>query len=193
MDIVKKLAIYREVGACMTTAVGRASVCCYWQSHLQVTHPQTQKEFPSQYETQFNYRPIILFHSIPRVNLPNYSCRVWGSHTGDTLPCSPLKVNRRFEEIFRLHFQARRKRISSFTLVSCSAYSSTLKMEATCSSETSVDFHRTTRSYIPEVRTFHNHRCENLKSYNGREVRKSQFVFYSYTKYRKLLPFHTHA
>jgi hypothetical protein len=36
------------------------------------------------------------------------------------------------------------------------AYSSTLKMEVTCSSETSVDFQRTTRRYIPEERTLHN-------------------------------------
>jgi hypothetical protein len=35
-------------------------------------------------------------------------------------------------------------------LVSCSAYSSTLKIEAICSSETSVDFERTTLRYIPE-------------------------------------------
>jgi hypothetical protein len=33
------------------------------------------------------------------------------------------------------------------------------------SSETSVDFQRTTRRYIPEDSTLHNHRCENLKSY----------------------------
>jgi hypothetical protein len=32
--------------------------------------------------------------------------------------------------------------------------SSTLKMEATCSSETPVDFHRTARYYIPKDRTF---------------------------------------
>jgi hypothetical protein len=40
-------------------------------------------------------------------------------------------------------------------------------MEATCSSETSVDFQRTTwhYSYIPEDRNLHNHRCEDLKSY----------------------------
>jgi hypothetical protein len=38
-------------------------------------------------------------------------------------------------------------------------------MEATCFSESSVDAQRTTRSYIPEDGTFHNHRCENLKSY----------------------------
>jgi hypothetical protein len=38
-------------------------------------------------------------------------------------------------------------------------------MEAVCSPETSVDFYRTTRRYIPEDCTLHNHRCENLKSY----------------------------
>jgi hypothetical protein len=53
-----------------------------------------------------------------------------------------------------------------FMLVSCLAYSSTVKIEATCSSETSVEFHRTTRRYIPEDRTLHNHCCEYLKSYN---------------------------
>jgi hypothetical protein len=37
----------------------------------------------------------------------------------------------------------------AFALVSCSAYS-TVKMEAICCSETSVDFQRTTRRYIPE-------------------------------------------
>jgi hypothetical protein len=55
----------------------------------------------------------------------------------------------------------------AFTLVSCSAYSSTLKMEAVYYSETSVDFQRTTRRYIPEDGTLHNHRCKNLKSYIG--------------------------
>jgi hypothetical protein len=43
--------------------------------------------------------------------------------------------------------------------------SSTLKMKAICSSETPVDTQRTTRRYIPEDGTLHNHRCENLKSY----------------------------
>jgi hypothetical protein len=38
-------------------------------------------------------------------------------------------------------------------------------MEAICSSETSVDTQRTTRRYIPEDDTLHNHRYENLKSY----------------------------
>jgi hypothetical protein len=47
----------------------------------------------------------------------------------DVSPCSPLKVNRRFGEHVASIF-----RVSSG---SCLAYSSTLKVEATCSSETS--------------------------------------------------------
>jgi hypothetical protein len=44
--------------------------------------------------------------------------------------------------------QARNLRLPpAFRLLSCSAYSSTLKMEAICSSETSVDIQRTTRRY----------------------------------------------
>jgi hypothetical protein len=39
------------------------------------------------------------------------------------------------------------------------------KMEAICSSEMSVDTQWTTQRYIPEYGNFHNHRCENLKSY----------------------------
>jgi hypothetical protein len=44
------------------------------------------------------------------------------------------------------------------------AYPSTLKIEATYSSETSVDFRRTTRRYIAEDESLHNHNCDNLKS-----------------------------
>jgi hypothetical protein len=54
----------------------------------------------------------------------------------DIKPCSPLKVNRLSPAVM---------------LVSCSAYSSTLKMEMICSSETLVDLQWTTRGYIPEV------------------------------------------
>jgi hypothetical protein len=50
-------------------------------------------------------------------------------------------------------------------LVSCLAYSSTLNMEATCSSETPVDFQRTKWHYIAEEKALHNRRCENLKYY----------------------------
>jgi hypothetical protein len=41
--------------------------------------------------------------------------------------------------------------VEEYTKVSsCLAYTSTLEMETTCSSETSVNFHRTTLHYIPE-------------------------------------------
>jgi hypothetical protein len=43
-----------------------------------------------------------------------------------------------------------------------------LNTVATFSSETWVDFQWTTRGYIPEDRTLHNHRSENLKSYKQR-------------------------
>lgn len=39
------------------------------------------------------------------------------------------------------------------------------EMEATCSTETSVDFQRTTQRHISENTTLHNHRFENLTSY----------------------------
>jgi hypothetical protein len=73
-------------------------------------------------------------------------------------PCSPLKVNRRFRGTCLCL-------PPSFTLISCLAYSSTLKKEATCTSETSADFQWTALRYIPEDRILHNHRCENLKSF----------------------------
>jgi hypothetical protein len=41
----------------------------------------------------------------------------------------------------------------AFTVVSCSGYYSVPKMEAMCSSETSVGFQRTTLRYIPEDST----------------------------------------
>jgi hypothetical protein len=63
----------------------------------------------------------------------------------DITPCRPLKVNG-----------------PALTMLPCSAL--TLKMEAICSSETSGDFQRTTRPYIPEDSALHNHRCENLRS-----------------------------
>jgi hypothetical protein len=45
-----------------------------------------------------------------------------------------------------------------------SAYFSTLEMEDIYSSEMSVDVQRTTKRYIPEDGTLHNHRCDKLKS-----------------------------
>jgi hypothetical protein len=76
--------------------------------------------------------------------------------------CSPLKVGPRFVGTYSLYLQGGRIRqardqpeselctLSAFTMVYCLAYSWTLKMEAICSSETSVGFQRTTQLYVPE-------------------------------------------
>jgi hypothetical protein len=77
----------------------------------------------------------------------------------DVTPCSLLSCNRRFGGTYRLHLQGRR------LLVLAEIISSTLKMEAICSSETSVETQQTTRRHIPEDDTLPNHGCENLKSY----------------------------
>jgi hypothetical protein len=83
----------------------------------------------------------------------------------DITTCSLLKSNWRFRGTCRLPLHVRRmsgarkqsKGSSALppplTLVSCSAHSLTLKMEATCYSETSVNFWQTTQHYIPEDRT----------------------------------------
>jgi hypothetical protein len=42
------------------------------------------------------------------------------------------------------------------------------KVEAICLSETSAGFQWTTKRYIPADGTLHNHHCENLKSYIGK-------------------------
>jgi hypothetical protein len=89
----------------------------------------------------------------------------------DITSCSPLKVNWRFGGTYRLHFQSRKisqakTRMKAGGNQSCfSAYSLTLKMEAICYSETSVDSRQTARRFMPEDGTLHNHRCENLRSY----------------------------
>jgi hypothetical protein len=76
--------------------------------------------------------------------------------------CSPSSARDGMTPLPRLQIQG--TNYICFSLVSCLAYSSTLMMEAACSSETSVDFQWTTQCYIPEDRA-HNNRCwNNLKS-----------------------------
>jgi hypothetical protein len=63
----------------------------------------------------------------------------------DTAPCNQLKINWCHGKTRCLLFQGRRSKKQAqpntcFMLVSCLAYYSTLKIEATCYSETSVDF-----------------------------------------------------
>jgi hypothetical protein len=84
-------------------------------------------------------------------------------------PCSLLSCNRRFGGTYRLHLQGRRNNFSKNQQASkwliAEIISFTLKMEAICSSETSVATQETTRRHIPEDDIIHNYRCENLKSY----------------------------
>jgi hypothetical protein len=80
-------------------------------------------------------------------------------------PCSRLKISRSFGGICRLHLQGRRINRArnqpcfppAFTLVSCSFHIYTLKMKATCSTETLADFQRTTRRYTTDDSTLHLH------------------------------------
>jgi hypothetical protein len=82
----------------------------------------------------------------------------------DITPCGLLKVNWHFTGPCGLHLHGRRisqarnqheagsKQSSCYLLVSCLAYSSTLKMEATCPSEMLVEFQQTTW-HIAECKT----------------------------------------
>jgi hypothetical protein len=84
----------------------------------------------------------------------------------DITQCTLLKVNDGSEEevpsIFRVRIREERTLLTTcFMLVSCLAYSSTLKMEATCSSDMSP--FNGLHGYIPDDRTLHSHRCESLK------------------------------
>jgi hypothetical protein len=80
----------------------------------------------------------------------------------DIMQCSPLKVNRRFGRICRLHLKGRRICQTRNQKAGGKQSDSTLKMEAIYCYETSIDFQRTTWHYIPKDRTLHNHCCETL-------------------------------
>jgi hypothetical protein len=78
----------------------------------------------------------------------------------DTTPHFPLTINRRLVRTCRLHF-------ACYLLLAVFYLGLFFdpKMEATCSSETSVDFQPTTWRYTPEYRTLHNHNSKKLKYY----------------------------
>jgi hypothetical protein len=91
--------------------------------------------------------------------------------------CSPSKVNQRSGRTCCLHLQGQRiSQARNEGEAACSvcyllhAWLMALKMDVTCSSETSVNFQQTTWGYILEDRTLHNHHCENLKSYTPLNV-----------------------
>jgi hypothetical protein len=85
----------------------------------------------------------------------------------DITPCSPLRINQRFGGKYRLHLQGRKisqarnqheSRCQACHLLACwfaEPISSTLNMEAICSSETLVETQRTTWRHIPDDDTLH--------------------------------------
>jgi hypothetical protein len=64
----------------------------------------------------------------------------------------------------QLHLPVTLKADSLLMLYYLLPYSSTVKMEATWSSEMSVYFHHATSSCIPKCKTLHSHCCDSLKS-----------------------------
>jgi hypothetical protein len=109
----------------------------------------------------------------------------------DITPCSPLSVNRCFGGTYRLHLQGRRNKFSKKAggkqNILAELISSTPKMEAICSSETSVETQRTARRHIPEDDTLelrllpHSITC-------SRKVKNLEIIFgriFLYNEHRK--------
>jgi hypothetical protein len=95
----------------------------------------------------------------------------------DITPCGPLKVNRRSDEYIASISRVENKpsKIPGWKQVA------SLKIEAMFFSETSVDFRRTMRRYIPEDNnTLHNHRCENLRSYRMIDIKALENHSFAY-------------
>jgi hypothetical protein len=97
-------------------------------------------------------------------------CRIWSSYSGGNEKCHLLGYN----AVWFVEYQPTSQRNISPPSSACHLLSRwflaqlifwTLKMEAICSFETSIDTQRTTRRYILEYGTLHYHLCENLKSY----------------------------
>jgi hypothetical protein len=109
-------------------------------------------------ETNFDSFTNLYIFSL--LHCKNVFLRVPSSGICHVVPWKSTDVSEEYiASIFRLCLPL------AFKVDSYSAYSSILKMEVICSSETSVDFQRTTWLYIPEGRTLHNQGCANLKSY----------------------------
>jgi hypothetical protein len=91
-------------------------------------------------------------------------CTARSSIFPDITPCSSFKVISSLDGTRRLHLQGQISQArNQGEAGSKQAYSSTLKMEEARSSETLIDFQRTTWRYIRKDRTLHNLRSENLK------------------------------
>jgi hypothetical protein len=94
---------------------------------------------------------ILLLENLKRIE----KCGILGSHSGRCEESVFWDIT--LSIVHRKSTDDSKERVAclspAFTLVSCSACFSTLKMEVTCSSEMSIDFQRITWRYIPEDRT----------------------------------------
>jgi hypothetical protein len=79
----------------------------------------------------------------------------------DALSCGSLLFPIQIQDSCKLIYLL----FTFYMLVSCLAYSSTLKTKVICSFETPNDFQRTPQHHITEDRILHSHPSENLKSY----------------------------
>jgi hypothetical protein len=73
----------------------------------------------------------------------------------DVTPCSSVGIYRHFGGMYCFYIQGRRVSQASNKHVAALAYSSTLKMGAVRSSETSVNLDQTTRRHTPADRTLY--------------------------------------
>jgi hypothetical protein len=137
--------------------------------------PLTKLLQPNVLYILFSYLRPLLLHCFILSGFTTEVC-INGSIFWNIMPCSPLKFNWRsgrtclLLEGWRIsqtrnEYDVSSEQIIAFLSVCFISFSSTLKMEAACSSETSVNFQRTMHRYIPADRTLNNRRCENFKSY----------------------------
>jgi hypothetical protein len=103
--------------------------------------------------------------------------------------CSSVKANLHFGETHGLHIQGPRVSQTnqhdadralfsvSFMLVSCFTYTSTMKMEAICSSKTYVDFHWTIQPYILEDRTLQIYRLTTVHEHFSNKIVNSGTLY----------------
>jgi hypothetical protein len=111
------------------------------------SHFLTGKKKIRRREKLFTLGPLLISHSVMQIlkqRIINKSQIKKSYIFWDITPCSPLKFNRRFRETCRLHLQGPRKNQAINQPEAGIKHSnpSTLKMEMTCSSETTVDFKR---------------------------------------------------
>jgi hypothetical protein len=109
-----------------------------------------------------------------------YATYIYGDFHSRFISCGIWRYAARWKSADILEGSLRSKNNPS-QLLTYLAYSLTLYIEATCASETSVDFHCITWHYTPEDRTVHNvHKDsgENLRSYVLIQILFSLRVFF---------------